>query len=604
MKTVVQYISYLAIVSIVLLAGCNLQTSLPATEALPGPVTVRPTGIPTTSPISTVEATVTATEEPVVLAEPDAGVTMLWSDSSYVVYVPGGEFLMGKNELAASDHSPAHTVTLGGYWIHQTEVTNSMYALCVNLGICSAPTHESSVPNWYTDPKYANAPVVGVNWNQAETYCEWIDARLPTEAEWEKAARGTDGASYPWGEDQPTCSLLNFKGCLLKPAPEIIRTYPQGASPYALADMAGNVYEWVFDRYAADYYASSPTSNPTGPVAGEMRVVRGSSYLTPAEDLNISLRNSLKPESERADLGFRCVLTGKTADEPTPPPAPVCTTLAFDLVIPVHQWAQYQAPPPPPVTLVTYCNLDNQNNQYGTASIWLDQTVDPQAVIISAQPGNLNCNKDILDPQKFNCSGSALTPGKSVTISVCYATPAQALSDPICPVFYHFDAATNLCKYGVLLPVQCAVPDVVIFGYGCLPAPQNGECPVGSYAATYNGKPVCIPASGPQCQNQLCPATCPAGLVFNQGNFCCDYPTDMQPTCRPGYSYDETFKLCTPDSPLQASCTNITTPVETCPTPPPPADCSSYQTQATCNTDSACGWVSYSAMPGGYCANK
>ena len=138
-----------------------------------------------------------------------------------------------------------------------------------------------------------------------------------------------------------------------------------------------------------------------------------------------------------------------------------------------------------------------------------------------------------------------------MTISVCNApVPAPALPVPTCPIFYHLDAASNLCQYGIPQPVVCAAPDVVIFGYGCLPAPQNGECPVDSYLGTYQGNPVCIPASGPQCQGQLCPAACPAGLVFNEGNFCCDYPVDVAPICPTCYSYDETPKECMPDQPV------------------------------------------------------
>jgi len=556
------FINYLAIISFMLLGACNLQKGQPVV----GTVTVLPAGNPATptAELATLtEESVTPTEELVVLGEPEAGSRMLWTDNSFVVYVPAGEFAMGKDETETSDHSPVHSVTLDGYWIHQTEVTNSMYALCVSLGVCTPPTHETGKPNWYIDAEYANAPVVEVNWDQAETYCEWIDARLPTEAEWEKAARGTDGASYPWGEAEPTCNLLNFEDCLAKPAPEIIRSYPLGASPFKLADMAGNVFEWVFDRYADDYYSSSPSSNPSGPSTGEQRLVRGSSYLTPADELNIALRNSLKPELERADLGFRCVLNGEAV--PEPPPSPVCTTLSFDLIQMVSQWTDQPVDPAPAVNLQTYCKLDSQLNQFGTASIKFDQGDDPDSALISSPQGSLICNKDVIDPQKINCSGTALKPGHQVMVSVCNVPPVQAVVTPSCPVFYHFNANTNLCEYGIPIPVVCAAPDVVIYGYGCLPAPQNGECPVGSYSATYEGKPVCVPASGPICQGNLCPATCPAGLVFNEGNFCCDYPTDVKPTCLPGFTYDETMKFCLPDHPIQAGCTNIITTIPTCP---------------------------------------
>jgi len=597
-KSVHLFIRSLVIILIVPLVACTLKKGQP----IAGPEIVVPTG----NPVSPAEGSVTQTEEaitpsqePVVFENPEAGTTMLWKDINYVVYIPAGEFVMGKDETETSNHNPAHPITLDGYWIQQTEVTNAMYALCVSLGVCTPPTHETGKPNWYTDPKYANAPVVGVDWSQAGAYCEWIDARLPTEAEWEKAARGTEGPPYPWGEAEPTCNLLNFKDCLATPAPEIIRTYPLGASPYNLADMAGNVFEWVFDRFASDYYSTSPSGNPTGPSTGEERVVRGSSYLTPAEDLGIFLRTSLKPELERSDLGFRCVLTGEAIAKP--PTAPVCTLLPFNLIEKESQWPNLPADSAPAVNLQTYCKLDNQNDQYGTATITLEQGSDPGPIHISSPQGSLTCNQDPNDPLKFNCSGSALQPGKEVTISVCNVPLVQQAINPTCPVFYQFNPVTNLCQYGVPIPVMCAAPDVVIFGYGCLPAPQNGECPIGSYSALYDNKPVCVPAGGPKCQGQLCPAACPAGLVFNEGNFCCDYPTDVKPTCPPGHTYDDVMKICLPDNPIQASCTNIITTVQTC---PPPVICTSFSTESGCKSNPLCKWNTYAAMAGGYCTNK
>jgi formylglycine-generating enzyme required for sulfatase activity len=563
---------FLILFLILVLVGCTL----PFGQTVYEPEIIAPTGepgSPTEEPVIVTEESVTPTEEPVAFSEPEAGTPMLWTDRSYVVYVPAGEFGMGKNETETSDHNPLHTITLGGFWIHQAEVTNSMYAICVNLGICSPPTIETGKPNWFSDPEYANAPVVGVNWNQAGTYCEWIDARLPTEAEWEKAARGTNGDPYPWGEEAPTCSLLNFEDCLPSPAPETIRSYPLGASPYMLADMAGNVFEWVFDWYADDYYSSSPISNPTGPTTGEKRVVRGSSYLTPAEELNIALRSSLEPEKQRSDLGFRCVLNGEATTTETPN-TPYCELLSFDLIIPIKQWPEQQPGVPPNFKVQAYCIQRLEEPQFGTASIWLDPTVDPNFVTFSSPQGSLNCFPDIIDPLKFNCSGFALQPGNMVTITVCNeSVPVPAAVAPICPIFYHFDMTTNLCTYGVPQLVQCMPPDMVIPGYGCLPPPQDGECPAGSYVATYLNNPVCIPAGGPKCQGQFCPATCPPGLVFNEGNYCCDYPVDMQPTCPPGYSYNATTKTCQPATQIQPACTTITTLVPLCPTRVPRVGC-------------------------------
>jgi len=143
---------------------------------------------------------------------------------------------------------------------------------------------------------------------------------------------------------------------------------------------------------------------------------------------------------------------------------------------------------------------------------------------------------------------------------------------------------------------------VAIPGYGCLPAPQNDECPAGSYSASYNGAPVCVPAGGPKCQGQFCPAKCPAGLVFNEGEFCCDYPTSVQPTCPQGYVYDDNAKACITDTPVQVNCTSHTLVVAACPVTQ--VDCSGYTNSNDCNSNPACSWHNYASTAGGYCSNK
>jgi formylglycine-generating enzyme required for sulfatase activity len=200
-----------------------------------------------------------------------------------MVYVPAGSFLMGSTDadpLAASEEKPQHSVTLDAFWIDKTEVTQRMYALCVDAHVCHEPTITSSRTRiqYWDDPQgsFEIFPVIYVNWNMAQTYCEWAGRRLPTEAEWEKAARGTDGRIYPWGNDPPNHELLNYDdwfGDTLN-----VGRYPDGASPYGAVDMAGSVYEWVADWYSATYYQSSPSTNPLGPESGEKRVVRGGGF--------------------------------------------------------------------------------------------------------------------------------------------------------------------------------------------------------------------------------------------------------------------------------------------------------------------------------------
>jgi formylglycine-generating enzyme required for sulfatase activity len=263
--------SLFAAVVLLLLAvpGCNLRMG---------------GGTEDVTPTATIEAS--PLPQPIEIAyEPGIGSLVPWIDQSYLVFVPGGEFIMGKDEDMPSDHAPQHTVSVDSFWIHQTEVTNNQYTLCVAAGVCLLPYRTTGLPFWYASPVRGLDPVVGVSWEQAATYCEWIEGRLPTEAEWEKAARGTEGDPYPWGEEEPTCNLLNFDGCQEIDQPVRVRSFLDGASPFLLADTAGNVAEWVGDWYDEEVYATSPVNNPTGPASGTNRVVRGSSY-TPSTRQN------------------------------------------------------------------------------------------------------------------------------------------------------------------------------------------------------------------------------------------------------------------------------------------------------------------------------
>jgi formylglycine-generating enzyme required for sulfatase activity len=170
-----------------------------------------------------------------------------------MVYLPAGEFLMGTREddpLGLSDSEPQHTVFLSAYWIYQTEVTTALYAVCVTAGVCEAPIMDGSWSRqvYYGNPEYANFPMIEVDWSNAQSYCQWAGGKLPTEAEWEKAARGTDGRSFPWG-NEITCNQANagMIGCSLAGDTAPVGSYPEDISPYGVYDMAGNVNEWVAD---------------------------------------------------------------------------------------------------------------------------------------------------------------------------------------------------------------------------------------------------------------------------------------------------------------------------------------------------------------------
>ena len=224
-----------------------------------------------------------------------------------LIYVPEGNFSMGSE--AFINEQPVHTVNLDAFWIYQTEVTNGIYALCVQAGKCTPPIENRSDTRseYYDDAQYANYPVIFVNWNQARAYCSWANARLPTEAEWEKAARGTDARTYPWGNDAPTCSLVNFdggSGCVADTS--AVGSYPSGASPYGALDMAGNVWEWVNDWYSETYYSQSSSSNPQGPSLGDFRVLRGGSWFNIEDDVRTSSRIMYNPSDSYLTIGFRC----------------------------------------------------------------------------------------------------------------------------------------------------------------------------------------------------------------------------------------------------------------------------------------------------------
>jgi formylglycine-generating enzyme required for sulfatase activity len=224
--------------------------------------------------------------------------------------VPAGDFVMGSNQnydtQADRDEVHQHIVTLSAFWIDQTLVTNTMYASCVTAGGCSSPGSTSSATrlNYYGGSQYANYPVINVNWSQAVAYCQWAGRRLPTEAEWEKAARGTDGRIYPWGKHAPDATLGNFNKSVGDTSQ--VGIYPAGASPYGALDMMGNVWEWVADWYSNTYYLSSPARNPTGPDSGTSHVMRGGSWFSGTDVVSAFQRGGNIPSYRSNYVGFRC----------------------------------------------------------------------------------------------------------------------------------------------------------------------------------------------------------------------------------------------------------------------------------------------------------
>ena len=215
--------------------------------------------------------------------------------------VPAGNFQMGS--YAHSDESPIHTVSLDSYYISKYEVTFEQYDMfCDDTGR-GKPSDEG----WGR----GNRPVINVSWSDAKAFCDWITSKtgnivsLPTEAQWEKAARGTDQLYYPWGNGSPNSSLCNYLNYVGKTQP--VGSYSSGVSPYGVHDMAGNVWEWCSDWYGSSYYSSSPTNNPTGPTSGASRVIRGGGWQDYASDIRSANRATTYPTTSNERFGIRIV---------------------------------------------------------------------------------------------------------------------------------------------------------------------------------------------------------------------------------------------------------------------------------------------------------
>lgn len=290
-------------------------TAAPVTAMVASP---SPTGEPTATAAATAAPTSAATiapTAPMVIATPftptpEAGAVEISAvDGMRLRFVPAGPFLMGsdRNDVnALAFEWPQRTVTLDAFWIDETEVTNGQYALCVAAGRCVPPISLRSATrqNYYSDPAYANYPVIYVNWAEARDYCEWAGRRLPTEAEWEKAARGVDGALYSWGNNAPSPARANFNRT--RNDTTAVGSYAEGASPFGALDMAGNVYEWVNDWYLGAYYAEAPEANPLGPATGTSRVLRGGAWNSEGREIRAASRYSYGPTRRENFIGFRC----------------------------------------------------------------------------------------------------------------------------------------------------------------------------------------------------------------------------------------------------------------------------------------------------------
>jgi eukaryotic-like serine/threonine-protein kinase len=303
---------------LILLAAC-------ASSATPVPTQIPTVVIPTETALPpTLTATSTPTELPTATSTPLPVIGSKWTrpaDGMVMGYVPAGSFEMGSKDGLMTE-TVVHKVSLDGFWIDLTEVTNGMYDMCVQAGKCTTPSEAGSLntspSTHFGSPQYKDYPAIYLSWENANAYCAWAGVRLPTEAEWEMAARGEDGRTYPWGNTDPTCELANFTSLVVVEQDNMITTkdlactdgtvavgsLPAGASPYGALDMAGNVYEWTADWFGD--YPNSAATDPIGAASGVYRVARGGAWNITVTSERTYSRFALDPGSKDGNLGFRC----------------------------------------------------------------------------------------------------------------------------------------------------------------------------------------------------------------------------------------------------------------------------------------------------------
>ena len=480
---------YLLIFILLLLSSCGAPEviTLPPDEPTAVQVNIEQ---PTDTPEAEPETAETTLED--LLA---AGTAMKWYDEGYIVFVPAGEVTLGDNDY---ENNPVHSVMVEDFWIYMFKVTNGQYRQCVATGACTAPAGEEGYPD-LNNPAIKDKPVIGVSWEQANTYCEWMNGRLPSNAEWEKAARGPEAYTYPWGEVEPNCDLVNYGEC---EDPEITKVYeyPDGRSFYQAFDLAGNTFEWAYDQYELEIIAQLPEEEPAGTPEGTERSVRGSDYEALEDMVPSALLYYLEPEGYRPDLGFRCVLQGaepKTFGSP-------CIQTAYVPGLPAP-WVPGPPPPGDPqlpdfdpgpcytdigTSFTTYCSnaaqkqggLDLNIAALGADDVYVKSWTSNQGVAC------------INGSDPFACFGPE---GASVIIEICATcTPAPVI-----------ETADFYCE----------------------------NC----YVLEHSNPPTCVYTGSP-----VPGGACPAGYVYDPvGDICVQLGFPSQ-ECPKGYWYDADKKCC------------------------------------------------------------
>jgi len=508
MKKATVRVLYLCILFLLILSACGPDDAI--IEMPPEDTPVPEVAAPTDAPEEAVEADLEN-----MLA---AGTAMKWYDDGYIVFVPSGEVTLGDS---AYENNPVQSVFVDDYWIYMFKVTNGQYRHCVATGTCTLPAMEPPYPD-IDDLALKDQPVIGVTWEQAETYCEWMNGKLPSKAEWEKATRGPDAYTYPWGEEDPDCDLLNYGDCE-NPAISEVYEYPEGRSFYQAFDLAGNTYEWVFDLYGDDFISQLPGEEPAGPPDGTERSVRGSSYMSEEELIPSAQLFYLEPEKYRMDLGFRCVL-GEAEPKAFANP---CVQTAF---VPGNPAPWEPAPTYDPNDLPDLkeptCNPQKEldwsyycidvQTQTGGLDLWITGLNGSDAYLQSySSNGSVYCEEA---NGKIGCWGPEST---AVSFEICAScTPMVALNS----VNFGCDSCYALTQTD---PLTCVYD-------GSQPAP-GGTCPAGYVYDLVND--ICVKQVADSDE-------CPDGYEYNPDTDCC-VASFAGPDTGPGQLGDS-YLVCPP----------------------------------------------------------
>jgi formylglycine-generating enzyme required for sulfatase activity len=512
-----------SIVLMTLLAAC-----VPASTPTPVIIVPAATAVPGTA--TSVPPAATSTTAPVDLAGPpmQVGSTYLYFDGALLVAVPGGPFTMGHG---GSDN-PEHTVTLSDFWIYSTKITNREFQQCVAVAKCTSP--DPSDNQAYNDPARQSDPVVGVNWAQSEAYCEYANGHLPTEAQWEKAARGPNGNIYPWGNNAPGADLLNYNNNIGRTTSVI--NYPKGKSYYDALDLEGNAYEWVYDWYDPLYYKTSPAQDPLGPDAGVggQRSVRSAGYKSDNDQVASSTRFFKLSTDHARDLGFRCVVKNPTFF------APFCQAMVvygMNASGSSSSGGSNNKCPDPSIIHTEDCGIGNTQ----VNNIHLQAKSPTQ---INSVSGGGSCNPPLTDPS--DTAGHQCPLGITITITATCNISASTADAVSCPSGFTMSGDDTTCN-AQGEPGQCPTGSAYDSAHMCctaLPGGSASQCSAGFHE--YQG--ACVPDSSglynpnPQSYTTTSGLQCggshsgnPGGNNNNQcpngGTYTCVYLSAGRPYC-------------------------------------------------------------------------